>query len=294
MNYSVIVPYKDIVDLVVRAVNSVPDRADIEIIVINNGTTDLPVSLFADRSNIRILSAAQGKGAGAARNVGIELAKGKWLLMLDADDFFTPKAFDSMDQYVSSESDIVFFYTTSCDSDTLALSDRHHDTNELIDAYLQNGDEGGLRYGWSSPWAKMIKRSLVMEHAIRCDETHVANDVLFSVKTGYQAKRIEATKETVYCVTTRQGSLTMTPSLKNLNERIDTFIRFNTFLKEHHIKEYRKSIMFLIRTIALSYGYREAMKTLWRSIRFGNNPFIGITRWIKTAQKIKHHEDCNH
>lgn len=290
MTYSIIIPYKDIIDLVIRAVNSVPDRADIEIIVINNGTTDLPMSLFADRTNIRILSAAQGKGAGAARNVGIELAEGKWLLMLDADDFFTPDAFEIMDRYSSSEADIVFFYATGCDSDTLVPSDRHHETNELIDAYLQTGDEGGLRYGWSSPWAKMIKRSLVMEHAIRCDETQVANDVLFSVKTGYWAQKIEAVKDTVYCITTRQGSLTKTPSLKNLNERIDTSIRFNAFLKEHHIKNYRKSIMFLVRSIAHNYGYREALKAIKRSIQASNNPLTGITRWVKTAQKIKQHD----
>ena len=65
MRYSVIIPYKDIVDLVVRAVQSVPDRPDIEVIIINNGTTELPASLFAGRHNVQVLWDAIGKGAGA-------------------------------------------------------------------------------------------------------------------------------------------------------------------------------------------------------------------------------------
>lgn len=290
MKYSVIIPYKDIVDLVVRAVQSVPDRPDIEVIIINNGTTELPASLFAGRHNVQVLWEAIGKGAGAARNVGLEHAKGEWLLMLDADDFFTENAFEIMDRYAEGEEDITFFYTTSCDSDSLAPSNRQEDTNELLDAYLQTKDEGGLRYGWSSPWAKMIKRSLVEEKQIRFDEIQVSNDVLFSVKTGFWAQSITASKEQIYCITTRQGSLTQTPNLKNLNERIDTSIRFNAFLKEHKIRQYRKSIMYLVYTIARNYGYREAIKTIWQSIQAGNNPLIGISRWAKTAQKIRQHD----
>ena len=288
MKYSVIIPYKDIVDLVVRAVQSVPDRPDIEVIIINNGTTELPASLFAGRHNVQVLWEAIGKGAGAARNVGLEHAKGEWLLMLDADDFFTENAFEIMDRYAEGEEDITFFYTTSCDSDSLAPSNRQEDTNELLDAYLQTKDEGGLRYGWSSPWAKMIKRSLVEEKQIRFDEIQVSNDVLFSVKTGFWAQSITASKEQIYCITTRQGSLTQTPNLKNLNERIDTSIRFNAFLKEHKIRQYRKSIMYLVYTIARNYGYREAIKTIWQSIKAGNNPFIGMSRWASTIRKKRH------
>ena len=290
MTYSVIIPYYEIPDLLVRAVDSIPERPDIEIIIINNGPTALSPALLAHRKNVQVLFAAQGKGAGAARNIGIERAKGKWLLMVDADDFFTPDAFEKMDHYANEEADIIFFYATSCFSDSLQPSNRHSETNDLIDDYLQTGNEGGVRYGWSSPWAKMIKRSMVEEHTIRCDEIHVSNDVMFSLQTGYWAKRIMAIKEVVYCVTMREGSLTQTPSLANLNSRIETAGRFNAFLKQHRIKGYRKSIMYYLRTIATDYGYKEAFKALWRSVRMGNNPFIGITRWAKTARKMSKHD----
>lgn len=288
IRYSVIIPHYASLDVLPRAIASVPEREDIEVLVIDNSQQPIAPTLFKERKNVQILYSPYGKGAGAARNVGLAHAQGRWLLMLDADDFFTPNAFEIMDRYGEGEEDIIFFYTTSCDSDSLAPSNRQEDTNELIDVYLETKDEGGLRYGWSSPWAKMIKRSLVEEKQIRFDEIQVSNDVLFSVKTGFGAQSITASKEQIYCITTRQGSLTQTPNLKNLNERIDTSIRFNAFLKEHKIRQYRKSIMYLVSTIARNYGYREAIKTIWQSIKAGNNPFIGMSRWASTIRKNRH------
>ena len=285
IRYSVIIPHYASMDVLPRALASVPERDDVEVLVIDNSQQPIAPTLFKERKNVQILYSPYGKGAGAARNVGLEHASGKWLLMLDADDFFMPNAFEIMDRYAEAEEDIVFFYTTSCDSDSLAPSNRQEDTNELVDVYLQTKDEGGLRYGWSSPWAKMIKCSLVEQNTIRFDETHVSNDVLFSAKTGYWARSITATKDLVYCITTRQGSLTQTPCLKNLNERIDTSIRFNAFLKEHGIRKYRKSIMYLVYTIARNYGYCEAFKAILRSIKSGNNPLIGMSRWAGTIRK---------
>ena len=290
MRYSVIIPYKDIVDLVVRAVQSVPDRPDIEVIIINNGTTELPASLFAGRHNVQVLWDAIGKGAGAARNVGLEYAKGEWLLMLDADDLFTENAFEIMDKQADNEADIVFFKMSSCYSDTMEPANRDTQFNELMDRYLEHQDEGALRYEWAAPTGKMIRRSIVEEYNIRFDETQAANDVTFSLLTGYYAKNIKGYKDTLYCITVRNESLTSTPSLRHLNDRIEVSIRFNRFVRAHGLARYQKSIMYHVRMIARNYGLGEAMKTIWRSIQAGNNPLIGISRWAKTAQKIRQHD----
>lgn len=285
IRYSVIVPHFESLDVLPRAIASVPERADIEVLVIDNSPKPIVPSLFPERKNVRILYSPYGKGAGAARNVGLENAKGQWLLMLDADDFFTPDAFTTMDQNADTNADIVFFYAADYNSEAQQVRGRMDSTNILIDDYLQSHNDAGLRYGWSSPCAKMIRRSMVEEHTIRFDETHVANDMLFSVKTGYWAKQVDTSSETIYCATIREGSLTQIASLSNLNGRIEATVRFNAFLKAHGIREQRKSIMYHIYTIAHNYGFVEAIKALGHSIRMGNNPFIGCTRWIQTAKQ---------
>ncbi len=64
---------------------------DIEIICVNDGSTDSSPQIlrsYADSDNrISIINQEQ-KGAGAARNKGLEQAKAKYLSFLDADDFF--------------------------------------------------------------------------------------------------------------------------------------------------------------------------------------------------------------
>ena len=287
IRYSVIIPHYESLDVLPRAINSVPERADIEVLIIDNSATPINSTLFSERKNVHILYSPYGKGAGTARNVGLQHAKGQWLLMLDADDFFTPNAFAAIDRYADSHADIVFFRMNSCDSDTLQPADRDIQFNGLINAYKDNKDENALRYDWSSPCAKMIRRRLVEEHDIRFDETQASNDVLFSAQTGYWAECIQASDETVYCATIRQGSLTTTPSLNNLKQRIEVCGRFNAFLKDHGIHANRKSIMFYVYIIARLYGFGEAVKALCQSVRMGNNPFVGITRWASTARKKK-------
>ena len=271
-------------DLLLRAVNSIPDRAEIEIIIINNGTVALSDSLFDGRHNVQVIWDAVGKGAGAARNIGVDKAKGEWLVFLDADDYFTEGAFEYMDSRLQDKADIVFFKVCCVRSEDGLPAYRHLAFNELIDRYMQTRDEGTLRYEWTSPWGKMIRSQLVKKHAIRFDETQAANDILFSLLTGFYAEHISADEKMIYCVTERSGSLTATPSLRNLSDRIDVCVRYNKFVRNHRLSRYQKSIMYYLSLIARHYGYGEALKRLWRSIRSGNNPFIGCTRWLQTTR----------
>jgi glycosyltransferase involved in cell wall biosynthesis len=61
-------------------------RASDEIIVVDDGSSDNTLSVlqaFGDRINV---VSAQHKGAGAARNLGIQLARNEWVAFLDSDD----------------------------------------------------------------------------------------------------------------------------------------------------------------------------------------------------------------
>ena len=98
---SVIVPAYNVAPFIRTAIRSVLDQGfrDLEVIVINDGSTDqteqIVRSIHDDR--VRLVTQVNG-GLAHARNVGIGLAKGRYIAFLDGDDMWLP---DYADQHVS-------------------------------------------------------------------------------------------------------------------------------------------------------------------------------------------------
>ena len=69
-------------------------RTDCEVIVVDDGSTDSTVTI-AGRYNVRIVS-QPNSGLSAARNAGIRVSCGEWLMFVDADDCLLPGAVDNL------------------------------------------------------------------------------------------------------------------------------------------------------------------------------------------------------
>ena len=104
-NYTIIIPHYKIIDLLGRALNSIPDREDIQILVVddNSGIEKCKFEKLNNfqKANCKFIFTYKSGGAGYVRNEGLTRALGKWLLFLDADDFFEKNAFNIFDeQYI--------------------------------------------------------------------------------------------------------------------------------------------------------------------------------------------------
>lgn len=98
MTVSVIIPAYNAEETLPRALASIAAQtlSPQEIIVVDDGSTDgtwaYVQSLAGHYQNIPLISRQQDNaGAGAARNQGINLAKGAYLAFLDADDTWSPE-----------------------------------------------------------------------------------------------------------------------------------------------------------------------------------------------------------
>lgn len=67
-NYSIIIPHKDIPELLQRCLNSIPQREDIEVIIIDDGSKAVPV---LTREDAELVALSENGGAGHARNIGL-------------------------------------------------------------------------------------------------------------------------------------------------------------------------------------------------------------------------------
>lgn len=230
--YSIIIPHKNIPLLLQRCLDSIPQREDIQIIVVDdNSSSDIvDFSNFPGRNKVgvEIILTKEGKGAGYARNCGLKHVRGEWLIFADADDFFLRDFLDVLDAYRNTDYDLIVFRAESVDSDTIAPVISRQNNYEKI---AENMDLEILKYRNDVPWAKMVSTKLVRRHHICFDETIAANDVMFAAYVDYYARKVAACSKSIYCATVRRESLQYAVRLDTLLARVKVACRYNNFLK---------------------------------------------------------------
>ena len=112
---SVVIPAYQAVNTIKRAVDSALSIPldSVEVIVVDDGSTDGTAEVLAgiSASDVRLRVVRQeNSGRSVARNNGFNLASGKWVMFLDADDYLLPEAFCSLiERAENSTADLVFF-----------------------------------------------------------------------------------------------------------------------------------------------------------------------------------------
>ena len=112
---SVIIPAYNSEKWITNCLKSIPVRDDIEIICINDGSTDRTIGYLNNfkkysKQNVKIIDLKENKGVSYARNQGIEASEGKYLVMIDSDDYIYSKVFNEIvDNYLNEINDMVFY-----------------------------------------------------------------------------------------------------------------------------------------------------------------------------------------
>lgn len=238
IKYSIIIPHHNIPDLLQRCINSIPDSCGIQVIIVDDNSNPDIVD-FAnfpgkDRKNVEVIFSKESGGAGHARNVGLQFAKGKWLLFADADDFFVDDMLSILDNYYNSDADCICFNISSVYSNDLSKPG-YRSKKKLFDEYKKERNIDIFRLRYTEPWGKMIKRQLINEYGIKFDETEIANDHYFSVHVGCVSKKIFAIDIPLYIVTVREGSLSyqLGDTREKLLIRIGVCIRVQRLMKKY-------------------------------------------------------------
>ena len=105
---SVIIPTYNRANLVAKAIKSVLSQTyqDFEIIVIDDGSTDNTEEIirgFKDKRVKYIKKYKENKGSSVARNIGIKVARGKYIALLDSDDEWLPEKLDKQIKVIKNE-----------------------------------------------------------------------------------------------------------------------------------------------------------------------------------------------
>ena len=269
--YSIIVPHKNIPELLQRCLDSIPRREDVQIIVVDDNSDPTMVD-FDDFPGlgepcVEVYFTKEGKGAGYARNVGLEHAVGKWILFADADDFFCPNMLEKLDRYKDSNTEVIVFRHKAVMSDTLGPS--HRGYPKRFAAVIRGEMSPSMYLSIPMAWSKMVSRCFLISRGIRFEEVYYANDLFYCKMLAVYAERIIVTRELLYVLTERPLSLSKDFSSLAFRIRYDVTVQVNKWLRSIGEPEYEQSLVSWECLIYDKVGYWEYVRLFFRATHDG-------------------------
>ncbi len=205
---SVIVPFYNEEKYISQCIDSLLAQSyiNIEIICVNDGSTDNSADIvrsYQKNDNRIKLLEQSNQYAGVARNNGMKIARGEYMMFLDADDYFEHVFIEKMYSIIEEgDNDVAI-----CNSKGFnEISKKLHSLGTAalnIQALAGAGHEFApievkntlfqLTAGWA--WDKIFRSDFIKENGIEFQDTKVSNDARFVNIACTLARRIAVTEE---------------------------------------------------------------------------------------------------
>lgn len=181
VKFSIIIPAHNAAKTISKAIDSARFR-DSEILVVENGSTDQTsdiVKAYTEKyDNIYLYHSS--KGVSQARNLGIEKAQGKWLLFLDADDYFLPV---ERQAFLSIEGKDIIFFNYEKNNEPVNVTDEfsNYQGKSQIIPFIGHCLTYPTKY--LTVWGKLFSRQLMTDNNLRFNtELEFSEDSEFLVR----------------------------------------------------------------------------------------------------------------
>lgn len=213
--YSIVIPHFNSADYLKRMLSSIPERDDIQIIVVDDGSSEEEKQklVLVGHSNLQIIYSSQNYGGGVERNVGFEKVEGKWFIGCDADDYFSEGAFDVLDKYKDFDLDYLCFCVQAVDDVSLKPISRYIRSDESVRKYISNKNKQTVtlfKLRNFEPWNKMVSVEFMRENGIKWENCRINIDVLFGLSLGVKGKKTIAIEDVLYNCVITSNSITRT------------------------------------------------------------------------------------
>ncbi|MBF0784662.1 glycosyltransferase [Muribacter muris] len=283
MSISFVVPVYNVEKYLAECLDSlVSQTIDKEIIIINDGSTDGSLAIAEDyfsRYPFITLVNQHNRGLSASRNVGLKMARGKYIYFIDSDDYLIERDFE-----------LLLNLAEQHQVDVLNGLRRHYHDNDQSSyvrppesPHLTQHNQGDLTDGathlhrmLSRDWApgvhySIFRTAFLIENSIDFPEGLTAEDALFTVDvytTKPDVKVMEVSRE-FYCYRQRENSITTTLThakfftdifaiCQHLFRRVEKYdnkiTQAQTNLDDEQVSKLQQIKLDIIRVIAISYG----------------------------------------
>lgn len=249
---SVIVPVYNGESTIERCLRSVlcTQNIPLEILVVDDGSTDqtnqICNRIAASDPRIIYLHKSNG-GVGSARNVGIDIAKGRYLTFLDSDDTISFTMYNKLLMLIQQ-------YDADCVMCNCEKVFEHHSelkphafgsqiiqgNRQIREAVIAPMLEAGHPHEeWlPSVWNKLYRAELIRKHNLRFSHLPRAEDWLFNIEFFTKIDKIVFTPDVLYQYhRTTEGSLSKSWKLENFDNALWIQDRLNQLFPERYTEE---------------------------------------------------------
>ena len=309
---SIIVPVYNVENYIERCLNSLVNQTfkDIEIITINDGSTDKSLELLNKyaKEDIRVSVIDLGdEGVSYCRNLGVEKANGKYIMFVDSDDWIDSNMIEAM--YKKAEENKLDLVMCSYirEFKDHSKEKRFNLPEEIIYKEDKVKNEllrklvGPVKEELSNPemldalgtvWGKLYRADILKENKIKfvdLKEIGSAEDTLFNIFTFNYLKKVMFLNKPMYHYWRDNPKSVTSQYNPKLKEQRKVFFKYiSDFIKENNFEQvFEEALNNRICTSVLGLGLIECSKNnkISRINKIKNIKIIINEEYIRNAYK---------
>ncbi|MBM7635974.1 glycosyltransferase [Streptococcus saliviloxodontae] len=244
---SIVVPVYNVSDYLKRCVESLMQQTytNIEIILVNDGSTDasgeMCDELAASDSRITVVHQENG-GLSAARNSGLRVAQGDYLMYVDSDDYIALDSCESFLPYCDGQNDIILADCQKIDGDAVSYIEHTHATPGKVYHSRDFVIEAIKSNEWYAPACfNLYRRQFLIDNHLFFKQGILFEDVQMLPRLYLAANKVVYLKKVFYHYIIRENSIMTSVQLdRNQKHSLQVYKDWFDILETVDDKDYRR------------------------------------------------------
>ena len=261
---------------------------DFEIILINDGSTDHSKQIcekFKKKySNKITLINQENKGLSIARNEGLHIAKGDYILFIDSDDYVEPYMLSEISKKLDLNPDMIGFHHKIIgehDGKIHSLDIKQGITCSGQEHLMKCLQQSGL---FIMVWKYAYKKTFLNKYNLTFHNGIIHEDEEWTIKTLCLAKTCIFLNKELYIYNKHSGSVSRTKSIKSIYGYIEVAKELDKFIRKMSIN---KNLKKMLKHRIFNFYYYNSLKIIDDNIVNDNKKILrNITNWKELLKSI--------